>query len=136
MTCGLIVGLHEIDLPEKLKQALFDFRYSYRPHYNVDVLICKGKNKVSIFLEYDREIDVNICTRACIESSMVTSCDFSKAIDTCKVYCREKIANIVYDDLEDGYVLLKRILKKAGFDFDIIRDVNMPPSYIKFVVKL
>ena len=136
MACGLITGLHEIDLPEKLKQALLDFYHSYRPHYNVDVLICKGKNKVSIFLEYDSEVDVNACTRACMESSMAFSCDFSKAIDSCKVHCKEKIADIVYNDLEDGYMLLRRILKKAEFDFDIIRDVNMPPSYIKFVVKL
>jgi len=135
MTCRLIAGLYEIDLPEKLKQALFDFHYLYRPHYNVDVLICKGKNQVSIFLEYDSEVDVNMCTRACMESSMATSCDFSKAIDSCKVHCKEKIADIVYNDLEDGYTLLRRILKKAGFDFDIIRDVNMPPGYIKFVVK-
>jgi len=136
MACGLITGLHEIDLPEKLKQTLLDFYHSYRPHYNVDVLICKGKNKVSIFLEYDSEVDVNMCTRACMESSMATSCDFSKAIDSCKVHCKEKIADIVYNDLEDGYTLLRRILKKAEFDFDIIKDVNMPPSYIKFVVKL
>ena len=136
MVCGLITGLYEIDLPEKLKRVLLDFRYSYRPHYNVDVLICKSKNKVLIFLEYDSEVDVNVCTRACMESSMAISCDFSKAIDSCKVHCKEKIADIVYNDLEDGYTLLRRILKKAEFDFDIIRDVNMPPSYIKFVVKL
>ncbi len=70
-----------------------------------------------------------------MESSMATSCDFSKAVDSCKIHCKEKIANIVYDDLDDGYMLLKRMLKKAGFEFDIIRDVNVPPSYIKFVVK-